>query len=129
MITCPVCEHPQAQGTECDICGRPFPPDVVHTAGHADPPPEPVPGLELTAVVAPALPTPALAPNAPCVWCGHVQGEGRICDRCGMQRHRGERLGTPAAATDDDTPGCPECGHPSAGSRCRNCGARLPEAS
>jgi hypothetical protein len=25
MILCPVCEHPQAHGSECEVCGRPIP--------------------------------------------------------------------------------------------------------
>jgi hypothetical protein len=24
MIVCPVCEHPQAEGAECEVCGRPL---------------------------------------------------------------------------------------------------------
>ena len=47
MIVCPVCEHPQAQGDECDVCGKRLraPATVAVTTA-------PVEGLELTAVVA-----------------------------------------------------------------------------
>ena len=61
MIVCPVCEHQQSQGAECEVCGK----KLVHGAaaiprvaavegleptGHAavDAPPERVPGLEPT---------------------------------------------------------------------------------
>lgn len=130
MITCPVCEHPQQSGVECDVCGHPFGRDEVAAAGHSDPMPEPVPGLEPTAVVAPGTPTPALAPDAPCVWCGHVQRAGRLCDRCGMQRHRGESPGNRAQDADAEAEGnvCPECGSTGQSGRCHNCGARVPEA-
>ena len=44
MIICPVCEHPQAQGDECDQCGKrlsaPRGPGVAAVA--------PLPDLELT---------------------------------------------------------------------------------
>jgi RNA polymerase subunit RPABC4/transcription elongation factor Spt4 len=45
MIVCPVCEHPQASGTECEVCGKRFapgalPPDVI----------APMEGLEPTGV-------------------------------------------------------------------------------
>ncbi|MGC3998951.1 MAG: hypothetical protein QM767_16490 [Anaeromyxobacter sp.] len=43
MIVCPLCEHTQAQGDECEVCGRRFP------AGVAVPVPvAPVEGLEAT---------------------------------------------------------------------------------
>ena len=91
MIVCPVCENQQAQGTACDVCGVPFPKGQVATLGHRDPPVVPMEGLETTAVVAPgaASVVPAVTANSPCVWCKHVQPSGLICDRCGMQRHRG----------------------------------------
>lgn len=55
MIVCPVCEHPQAQGLECDVCGK----DLsslgelggLDDLGGLGPPPvavEAVPGLEVT---------------------------------------------------------------------------------
>jgi hypothetical protein len=32
MIICPVCDHVQPEGTECDVCGRVFPAPVVDAA-------------------------------------------------------------------------------------------------
>jgi hypothetical protein len=43
MIVCPVCEHPQAQGLECEVCGKEFVPG--EGAGAWVPP---VDGLEPT---------------------------------------------------------------------------------
>jgi hypothetical protein len=43
MIVCPVCEHPQAQGTECELCGKQL------VEGSAElPAPAPFEELELT---------------------------------------------------------------------------------
>lgn len=129
VITCPVCENVQAQGVECDVCGRPFPASQVREAGHAPPEVEPVPGLEPTRVDTPPTAPAPLAADAPCVWCGHVQSAGRLCDRCGMQRHRGAGPGGGAAAAEAEGPSCPECGLlVTRGSVCPNCGIRLPEA-
>jgi hypothetical protein len=43
MIVCPVCEHPQALGTECEVCGKRLSP-----AAAAVPPVPAVEGLEPT---------------------------------------------------------------------------------
>ena len=43
MIVCPVCEHPQAQGAECEVCGK----KLLHGPG-AIPVVPPVEGLEPT---------------------------------------------------------------------------------
>ncbi|QSQ26809.1 hypothetical protein JY651_18655 [Pyxidicoccus parkwayensis] len=43
MIICPVCDHVQPEGTECDVCGRGFPTQAVVAA-----PVAPLPELELT---------------------------------------------------------------------------------
>jgi hypothetical protein len=45
-IVCPVCEHPQAQGTECEVCGRVLGP----ASADAPPPPSPLADLERTGV-------------------------------------------------------------------------------
>ena len=45
MITCPVCEHPQDAGAECDVCGRALAP-----FGGVDQPVAPLDGLEPTAL-------------------------------------------------------------------------------
>jgi len=104
-----------------------FPASMVSEAGHTDPPPEPVPGLESTLLESNDPPTPEVAAGAPCVWCGHVQAEGALCDRCGMQRHRGARAHTAPAQGDDGETlvVCGECGLPTPPPRCRGCGARV----
>ena len=43
MIICPLCDHVQPEGTECDVCGRVFPVPAVDTA-----PVAPLAELELT---------------------------------------------------------------------------------
>jgi hypothetical protein len=43
MIICPVCDHVQPEGTECDVCGRVFPAPVIDAA-----PVAPLAELELT---------------------------------------------------------------------------------
>jgi hypothetical protein len=61
MIVCPVCEHPQAQGAECDVCGK----KLVHGPG-AIPFVPPVDGLEPTLhapVDAATQPIPDLEPT------------------------------------------------------------------
>jgi len=59
MIVCPVCEHQQAAGSECERCGR----HLVEGRG-TDVPVAPLEGLELTTldpVGAAALPSPPIA--------------------------------------------------------------------
>jgi len=62
MIVCPVCEHAQAQGAECEVCGR----KLLHGAA-AIPAVPPLEGLEPTrldeAVDAPADSVPDLEPT------------------------------------------------------------------
>lgn len=56
MIVCPVCEHQQAAGSECEICGR----HLAEGRG-TDAPVAPLEGLELTTLApagAAALPAP-----------------------------------------------------------------------
>ncbi len=81
MTVCPLCEHPQATGGECEVCGRKLSgtleapavspleglestrlDDGLSASGEV----EPVPGLEATRqqpVTAPAEPTPDLEPT------------------------------------------------------------------
>jgi hypothetical protein len=47
-IVCPVCEHAQAEGTECEVCGRALGPATGASA--AAPPPAPLADLEPTGV-------------------------------------------------------------------------------
>lgn len=45
MITCPVCEHQQAAGSECEVCGR-----RLEEGRGTDAPVAPLEGLELTSL-------------------------------------------------------------------------------
>lgn len=45
MVVCPLCEHPQAQGDTCDVCGR-----ALREAGATAVPTPPLVGLESTAL-------------------------------------------------------------------------------
>jgi hypothetical protein len=45
MIVCPVCEHPQAQGVECDVCGKKLAHGAAAAVLYAS---APVEGLEPT---------------------------------------------------------------------------------
>lgn len=45
MIVCPVCEHPQPHGAECDVCGRSLPAAAAAARASGVPPVE---GLEPT---------------------------------------------------------------------------------
>lgn len=62
MIVCPVCEHQQALGEECQVCGR-----KLYGPGVVPLPVEPLPGLEGTshgdAGPAPAAVVPDLEPT------------------------------------------------------------------
>lgn len=56
MIVCPVCEHAQEAGSECQLCGR-----RLEEGRGTDAPVAPLPGLELTALeAAPAAPGEAV---------------------------------------------------------------------
>jgi hypothetical protein len=57
MIVCPVCEHHQEAGSECEVCGR----HLVAGRG-TDAPVVPLEGLEQTAFA--AIPTPAAGLDA-----------------------------------------------------------------
>jgi hypothetical protein len=57
MIVCPVCEHAQPQGAECDVCGR-----RLAAPSAADHPPPRVEGLEPTAA-APVAAAVAILPD------------------------------------------------------------------
>ncbi len=70
MIVCPVCEHPQAQGAECEVCGKRLVAGLTATelavprldgleptrAAPVDAPPERIADLEPTRQDAPAAP-------------------------------------------------------------------------
>ncbi len=62
MVVCPVCEHQQALGEECQLCGK-----KLTGPGVVPMPIEPVPGLEVTSLggagSAPAAAIPELEPT------------------------------------------------------------------
>ncbi|HUL60383.1 MAG TPA: hypothetical protein VLU43_13960 [Anaeromyxobacteraceae bacterium] len=58
MIVCPVCEHAQAQGAECEVCGK----KLLHGAA-AIPEVVPVDGLEPTRLAASGDAAPELVPD------------------------------------------------------------------
>jgi hypothetical protein len=57
MIVCPVCEHPQETGAECEVCGKRFAPGAIRV-----PPVAPMEGLESTSVGAVEFDPFSLAP-------------------------------------------------------------------
>lgn len=77
MIVCPVCEHQQAQGADCDVCGKRLVAGVsaadlavpavegleptLHAA--ADAPPSPIVELEPTLHAASGAPAPDVTPD------------------------------------------------------------------
>lgn len=60
MIVCPVCEHVQAQGGECTVCGKVFPRGTAREL-----PVERLPGLELTTLASAAMTTTSVTNAAP----------------------------------------------------------------
>lgn len=172
MVVCPVCEHPQAQGDTCDVCGRdlresgataiptpplvglestaleegesaavePMPELTSHRAPETDAASLPLPDLEPTSLPLPAPsvlePFPDLeqslpagkspfagAPILACRYCGHRQGRGALCERCGMQLPRVSRE---QGAAGEGLSSCPVCGVKGRlRERCPACGAQL----
>jgi hypothetical protein len=67
MVVCPLCEHPQADGTECEVCGRGLP--AAPTSETAIPlieglePTLAVPGQDLPVAMVPDLEVTAHAPT------------------------------------------------------------------
>lgn len=139
MIVCPVCDHPQALGSECEVCGKRL---AVHGVGGDEVPPldglEPtlftavdaapdaVPGLEPTraAPVGPGAPEPlgaALEPTCvPPVQVDVVPTPD--VERTATERSDAERTPLPVFVT------CRYCRTPAMpGERlCGRCGMRLP---
>ncbi len=126
VITCPLCQHQQARGLECDVCGRPFPEHLVAEVGQEALPVEPMPGLETTAVAPPEDTRAATGLDSRCNWCGHEQEGGRVCERCGRQRKRSD---VPVPKSEEEEEEgllvCGECGFKSPPPRCFNCGSMV----
>jgi methionyl-tRNA synthetase len=186
MIVCPVCEHQQAAGEECEQCGKklvvgralaavpvqalPELEQTVHT-GPLNVVAQPMPELEATKLASPAqvpaermqelevnqVVRPGLAVQidkmteldtgreaddgqktaAPsgavgCRYCGNVQAEGLMCDRCGMRLPRTPAAavaGSPVAKKFKETVWvrCKKCAAKAkAGERCGDCGQEVP---
>lgn len=139
MIICPMCEHPQADGFECEVCGRallsldPLPP----------PPADPVEGLEQTGggaagpVAVEAMPefeasrfAPVLIPVQAAPDVEHtsevVVGEVPVERMADMSEDRAAPVG-PATVLSAGPVQCRYCGQPQgAGAICERCGMRLP---
>jgi hypothetical protein len=154
MIVCPVCEHAQAQGAECEVCGRSFgraavrplvaPLEGMETSrlpAGADVATSPLLGLESTAMApvdADAPPFPGLERTA-----AAIPGDGPtpfpaqvVCRYCRTPAAPGQRLcgrcgmrlpviASAAPAPEAESPRVCSCGTPVSGALCPSCGARL----
>lgn len=140
MIVCPVCEHAQGSGAECEVCGRPFAPGSLPVA-----PVPPLEGLELTRHAAVDLASeavgamPELEPTlAPPVDASEERTPGLEPTRAApvdvdaplipdVERHHAEIPGD-APSELPIAPVCRYCRTPAVpGERlCSRCGMRLP---
>lgn len=148
MIVCPVCEHQQAAGYECDVCGKdlgadlegadliaPLPPEVPRmpelelaaAAEVGDVPVQRMPELELNATLGLAnIPTPVM-PDLELVRAPPVNVPvERMPD---LALDRAEFVGQKTQAPGDSIQ-CRYCGTVQAkGAICGSCGMRLPRAA
>lgn len=142
MIICPVCDHVQPQGTECDVCGRAFPAQAA-----APVPVAPLPELELTPhsggrapVEAPALPELDLTrlkagPDLPAQVVQDLEltraadaGAVPVAPMLDLDTGRAEDDGVRTAAPTGSVV-CRYCRNVQAqGLLCDHCGMRLPRA-
>jgi hypothetical protein len=143
MALCPLCEHVQESGRECDVCGRGLAADPV---GEAEPaarleglePTQALPeevysslltDLEPTAL-APSLPG-ADRPSAPrvaCLYCARVGAPGEVfCPSCGVKLPLPRPTASPAGIPEPERR-CRGCGMRVAGEVCPACGTRHREA-
>ncbi len=141
MIICPICEHQQAQGIECDVCGKKLvaaaPVAVAVTAlpdlegtqlagGRAPVAVAPVADLELTA--RPAAQVGAVAPVAD-LDAGRSAAVGNVvvAPVQDMDTGRSDWVGPKTAKPSGPTV-CRYCRTPQAeGLVCERCGMRLPK--
>ena len=143
MIICPVCDHVQSEGEECDGCGKRFPglvdteePLVVplpelelthHAGGRVEVQSEPLPELDLTRLRSgPDLPA-MLVPDLELTSAG-ATGEVPVAPMVDLDTGRapddGVRTEAPLGAVT-----CRYCRHVQAeGLLCDGCGMRLPRA-
>lgn len=140
MIICPVCEHQQALGTECDVCGK-----QLAAPRQAQVPVDRMPDLELTPLVRPGIPVQQMPmpdldrgrapsvpelPGAPMpeLDMGRASQVSvpveRIAD---LERHREDAGGDPATPAPIGAVTCRYCRNVQAeGAICDRCGMRLP---
>lgn len=141
MIICPVCEHQQAQGSECDVCGKRF-----VAANDAQVPVARMPELELTQIANPKLVAPAetvaelertrlpSVPEVPAVPMPDLD-LARAADLnvpveplMGMELHREAPPAEPATPAPTGAVTCRYCRNvQAAGLMCDRCGMRLPK--
>src|SRR5512140_1860079 len=77
MVVCPVCEHTQAAGAECELCGH-----RLHVSLDADQPVVTMEGLESTLQPTAPAPPPEVVPGLELTGAAPVAtpGEDRIAD-------------------------------------------------
>lgn len=149
MIVCPVCEHQQAAGFECDVCGKdlgaslgdgdliapladdiPRLPDLEQTGAEQakNVPVEPMPGLEanIGAAGTPQVPVQRMAELE--TFAAPV-GEVPVAPMPDLSLDRAEFVGQKAAAPGAQVQ-CRYCGNVQAkGAICERCGMRLPRGA
>lgn len=148
MIVCPVCEHQQAAGFECDVCGKdlgaalgdggllaPLAPDIPRLAEleqtgveqAKNVPIEPMPGLEanIGAAGTPEVPVQRMAEME--TYAAPV-GDVPVAPMPELSADRAEFVGQKAVAPGAQVQ-CRYCGNVQAkGAICDRCGMRLPRA-
>ncbi|MCP3101689.1 hypothetical protein LZ198_22685 [Myxococcus sp. K15C18031901] len=141
MIICPVCDHVQPEGTECDVCGKRFPSDVAtaapvvatlpeleltpHSGGRDAVEAAPLPELDLTRLRSgPDLPA-QLVPDLELTQNG-ATGAVPVEQLAELDTGRAQDDGVRTAAVVGSVV-CRYCRNvQAAGLLCDNCGMRLP---
>lgn len=146
MIVCPVCEHSQQNGFECDVCGRDLS-SLAGLGGLAPPPPKITPAaeLEVSRYEAPQdIPVPrpsgletnsfeqvaATGAMADGLELSHFSAvEAAPVERLGdLALDRAPAIGKPTPAVTGDV-ACRYCRHVQRGGAiCERCGMKLPRA-
>jgi hypothetical protein len=141
MIICPMCEHQQAQGIECEVCGKKLVaaapvavavatlPELEQTqlaGGRAPVPVASIPDLELTR--RDSVPNVATAPVQD-LDTGRSAKVGNVAaaPMQDMDTGRAEAIGAKTAAPTGPVI-CRYCRTPQTGAVCDTCGMRLPKA-
>ena len=147
MVVCPMCEHQQEFGLECEVCGK----ELANLGALGAPPVsadrmdglelnrvEPVGDVPFSAMIdlerhhIDAVATPAIAAERKCRYCQNVQAAGAVCDKCGMRLPRivgasSVMPSTAAVAQESHMVRCRACGiQTAAGALCTDCGQPVP---